>query len=168
VFKLDERERFMFDHVAQEHTSGTAADAEFFAFSSKRSKFDPLYSETVSKGWDGPFKLKGIISQLENAPEVREGGLRKSFTPTIWFARTEFEAVGARQPRPGDVVRVWDLPYWNQVGVVTPPNPIDGLYFNITVVTESGFLFDSPAFVGFSCNLARNTEFAPERRVYER
>lgn len=166
TFRLNER--FLFDAVAMEHPSATATEVEFYPLNKAKSSADPLYGEMISHGWDGPFKIKGIVTEVIVAPEARDVGTREMRTPKVWIARRELELVGARNPHLGDIIRIWKLPYWDRVNTKTPPDPIDGFFFNIQTIQEAGFLFDSGYFVGFDCGLTRATEFVPERRVYDR
>jgi hypothetical protein len=166
-FHLSDCEIFLFDGIASEVTNIAGTEVDLFQFNKKKSTRDPLYDETIKDSFDGPFRLRAWVEWPDPTPETRAEGFRKTFPATMWLARVDLEVIGASAPSFGDIVRFWNTPYFNgtstsyQVG-----SNVKGYYFTLTEVKDDGHLFDNPSFVGFKCTIARNTEFAPERRVH--
>lgn len=165
-WRLSDCELSLFDCIARESNSIAGTEVDLFQFSKKKSVRDPLYDETVKDIFDGPFRVRAWIEWPDPTPEVRSEGFRKTFPSSIWIARGDLEQAGARAPLYGDIAKFWDTPYFNETSTSYPvANNVKGYYFTMTEVRDDGHLFDNPSFVGFKCVLARNTEFAPERRV---
>lgn len=165
AFTLCDGERFLFDCWAQEHNRIGGTQIEFWSLNIEKSKRDPLYDEPVERVWDGPFRLIGYLEYPDKVPEAREEGLRSSWASSIWIARKEFEDAHAPAPVAGDVIRVWNTPFHQSVGVDAEDVPGRGFYFDVTDADDDGHLFDNASFVGFKCDITRRTEFTPERRL---
>lgn len=159
------RERELFDRVAQEQVKVAGTPVELYQFDRTAATRDPLYDEVILGVFAGPYQLSGWVQWPEVSTEVRAEGYRLAWPGELWLARADIEQLGARRPRDGDVVKFWDLPYFEESSVSYPGATGAGYYFNITTVVDDGHLHDSPDFVGFKCTLQRNTEFTPERRL---
>jgi len=164
-FNLQDEERFLFDLWAVEHTHIAGTEIEYWSLNVPRSIRDPLYDEPVERKWDGPFKMKGWLEWPNGTPEAREEGFRTTYTGSIWLARKEFEEANCPTPNEGDVIRVWNTPFYQDFGVDGEDVPGRGYYFNIVNVNDDGHVFDQSTFVGFRCDIGRATEFTPERRL---
>lgn len=163
---LGDTERFMFDLWAQEHTRISGTNFEYFPIDLAESKKDPLYNEAETRVFGGPFKIIGWIELPIGTSEMQEEGMHKTFGPKAWLARKEVEDQSMPAPKIGDVLHVWDLPFYEvQSTSEIAKSPGAGFYFEVTEVNTDGQLFDTPSFVGFTMNLRRRTEFTPERRL---
>jgi len=165
-FHLGDQELFLFDCIASEvnHIAGT--DVDFYYLNKGKSKKDALYDEMVKEAWDGPYRLRVWVEWPAPSPEPRQEGFREVWMSSLWVARVDLDAISVRAPYYGDVVGFWKIPYFDKVSNAydVGKNP-KGYFFTITEVADDGHLFDNPSFVGFKCQLARNTEFVPERRL---
>lgn len=164
-FNLNGDESFLFDMWAQEHTHISGVEIEFWSFDEKKSKRDALYDEPIKRGWKGPFKLKGYIEWPDSTPEARVEGLRTTWSASAWITRKDFEDAEAPPPSEGDVIRVWNIPFFQSFGVDDEEVPGRGYFFDILNVNDDGHLWDQANFVGYSFTFARRTEFTPERRL---
>lgn len=165
---LTDGEIKLFDSIASEavHIAGT--DIRYWQLDVAGSTQDPLYREPTLRRFKGPFTMKAWVaySQTEAAP-VPEG-FRLDWTSSAWIARTDVEKLGLQPPSEGDIVGFWNIPYFAQNTLDSQFTPGGGWFFNVTDVDEDGHIFDQAAFVGFTLQLARNTEFTPERRIEAR
>ena len=161
-------ELFMHDLIAQEHLGAVGVEVELYLLNRKNSVVDPLYGEAESYAFDGPVKLTGFLQYPAASPEARKEGYRETRAGDVWIARAELEAAGCRGPRENDVIGLWNIPYFNNVAVTNKGSSIRRFFFNVTNVDEDGFPSDRPEFLGFQLTLARNTEFVPERRVFNK
>jgi len=166
TFTLTDKELFLFDLIAQEHTNIEGTEIDLYQMSRKRQVTDPLYDEVVLNAFDGPFRLKAWVEYPEVNVEIREEGFRKVLPSTLWVARIDIERVGARPPYYGDVAHFWKTPFFDQQSVSYDVGKTKrGYYFTLTDIYDDGHVFDQASFVGFKATLARNTEFTPERRL---
>ncbi len=156
---MSEGQKFLFDLYATQSVklSGTAFD--FFSLNMRATKADLLYGEAKEKVWVGPYKLTGFVEFPKFDPSMMEEGLKFSAEAKSWISRQEFDEAHIPYPKPGDVIRFWNVPYFND------RSEAQGYFFNLTNVNENGHLFDNPDFTGFSLTIKRNTEFTAERRV---
>jgi hypothetical protein len=159
-------ERLLFDTYATEH-SATISGTEilYFVRDMERSKRDPLYDEPVHIVWIGPYKLKGSFDKPEPIRETIEQGQRAEWDAIITFPRSIVEAAGMRVPLVGDVVQVWDIPFFNEEGVDHAPVPGRKFAFDVENVDSDGHVNNEAAFVNFRLTVKRRTEFTPERRI---
>lgn len=166
---LDASERQLFDSIAQEHVGIAGTTVDFYALQIEKSVRDPLYDEAIRHNFKGPFRLKIWVSYPDNTVDASDHGSTGSWSGTCWFPRKELEDNGAPVPAEGDIIRTWNIPYWNDGSLSPEENPENipgrGLYFTITNVDEDGMMFDNPQFVGVSCNFSRRSDFTPERRI---
>lgn len=162
---LGDEERFLFDLWAQEHTHILGTTIEFWSLDIPNSKRDPVYDEPIERKWLGPFKMKGWLEWPPGTPEAREEGFRTTYQASIWLARKEFEDANSPTPNEGDVIRVWNTPFYQDFSVDQENVPGRGYYFDVTNVDDDGHVFDQSTFVGFRCDIQRRTEFTPERRL---
>lgn len=156
---LGDSERFLFDSFAQEHVRTSGTPMEFWSQDIEGSERDPLYDEPIVRKWAGPFKIVGYLQRPDSIPEAREEGIRQTFPSEMWVARKEFEDANAPPPKEGDVMRVWNLPFYADIG------DGKGYFFDVIDSDEDGHLFDQASFVGFKLHVNRRTEFTPERRI---
>lgn len=164
-FALDSSESFLFDMVAEEHTSIPGTTIEYFSLDKKGSTKDPLYSEAEEREFRGPYALKAHVTYPERGLLAQADGLIARWDCTAWIARKSFETAQCPIPHAGDVIRIWNTPFFNKEGVINESVPDSGLFFNILIVHHDGHLFDTPEFVGFKLTLRRRTDFTPERRI---
>lgn len=113
---LSDSERFLFDSIAQEHLRTIGTQMEFWSQDIEGSERDPLYDEPIFRAWKGPYKIVGFIEKPDSIPEAREEGLRQTFPAAMWLARREFEDANAPAPKEGDILKVWNLPFYNSYG----------------------------------------------------
>jgi hypothetical protein len=164
-FKLDDKERFLFDLWATEHTGIGGTPLDFWSLDIVNTRRDPLYDEPIERAWNGPYRIQGWASMPDTAPSTGEEGFRSRFTAQCWMPRKALEDARAPVPSEGDVVRLWNTPYFAAVSVDNEPVDDAGYFFDVINVDEDGHLFDQPGFVGFKIDLVRRTEFTPERRL---
>lgn len=164
-FTLCDGERFLFDCWAQEHNRIGGTQIEFWSLDVEGSTRDPLYDEPIVRDFAGPFRMVGYLEYPDGFAEAREEGFRSVWNGSIWIARKEFEDAHSPPPSEGDVIRVWNTPFFQKFSVDEEDVPGRGFYFDITQVGDDGHLFDTPSFVGFKCDISRRTEFTPERRL---
>ena len=169
-WRLDSSEIGLFDHWAQEHTGIEGITVEFWSLDVKGSKIDPLYGESLTKKWKGPFKLRAYVQWAEDLPESREEGTRNYWNGSLWVPRKTLEDVGAPCPDLGDIVRYWRSPFFDKdegtMGLTNVPN--SGWYFDITAIDDLGHMHDNAEFTGVKCDIVRRTEYTPERRLLNR
>lgn len=163
--ELDGRESFLFDLWATEHVGIAGTTIEFWSLDLASSKRDPLYDEPTQRSWNGPYKIKAFASNPTGVTSTGEEGLRARWDASVWISRKELEQAGASSPSPGDILRIWDLPWINDDAVNGEAIPCAGFYFDVTEVEPEGRLFDNAMFVGFTLSIVRRTEFTPERRL---
>lgn len=164
-FTLGDEERFLFDLWAQEHVRIAGTSIEFWSLNLEKSIRDALYDEPVERKWDGPFKFKVFVEFPPGTAEAREEGFRNSWRAVAWLTRKELEDANCPAPAEGDVIRFWNAPFFQDAGVDSQLVPGRGYFFEITEVDEDGHLWDQATFVGYRCEIKRNTEFTPERRL---
>lgn len=164
-FTLGAEERFLFDLWAQEHTHILGTKIEVWSLDVESSKRDALYDEPIVRAWKGPFAMKGFFEWADSTPEVRDEGIRTSWSTTGWISRKDFEDHGAPPLSEGDVIRVWDAPFFKKFSVDDEPIPTSGYFFDVINVNDDGHLWDQYNFVGYSFTISRRTESTPERRL---
>ena len=165
TFSLDGNhpgEKSLFDSFAQEHTGIIGTPMEYWIQNTAGSPFDALYGEPEPRLFKGPYLMKGFVVRPEEQPESREEGFRSFWRAEAWLARKEFEDKNIPDPHIGDIIRIWDIPYFNEQA----PGE-SGFYFDIEYINNHGHMFDSPNFVGFSVQLKRRSDFVPERRIQQ-
>lgn len=165
-FHLGADELFLFDCVASEVNKIAGTEVDLYLLNRSKSKRDALYDEMNTEAWDGPFRLMIWVEWTGDDPELRAEGFRRTWISSCWIARVDLEKVAPRVPDNGDIVHFWPGKYYsaaaNSYNVGKLPT---GYFFTITDIDDDGHMFDEKEFVGFKCELARNTEFTPERRL---
>lgn len=158
----------MFARWAAEHTCAAGTEIEYWWQDLEACTLDPLYNEPTARVWQGPFTMRAILTWPEQSVEVREEGIRYQWQGEVWIPRLMIEMAGLPgRPKEGDVVRVWDIPFFEQAAQGVERNiPHAGYFFDLVRGTEDGHLFDTADFTGFKYGLSRRTEFTPERRLY--
>lgn len=162
--RLSDSEKALFDSVATETTQIAGDRIRFYKLDVLGSDVDPLYDEPTRRRFTGPYEINAWVGYANSNPDVPPQGYRNTFATSAWIARAEVERVGMRAPEEGDIIEFWRVPFFAQdsvdTGLVRP-----GYYFNVVNVSEDGHIFDRAGFVGFTLEIARNTEFTPERRI---
>lgn len=161
---LDDSEKYLFDSVAEEKTEIEGTSIDYYWWDQAASIVDPLYRETVKKVHRGPYKLKAYVTWPDLTAEVNEQGEKATFDITAWIARIAFEKAGCPPPQNGDVLRLWDNPFWNSHST-NDDGASGGLYFIVTDVDPTGMVNNSTTFVGFNFTLSRSSAYTPERRL---
>lgn len=157
----------LFGIWAAEHVQSSGTTIDYWSQDTARSKLDPLYNEPERREWLGPYRFKAWIEWPEETFEVREEGARSVWSATGWIPRLMVEESEMEQvPGEGDVLRLWQIPYFDNFSQgVDSGIPGAGYYFDVVDVQEDGHPLDNPFFTGFKLMLKRRTEFTPERRV---
>lgn len=166
-FRLDPTELAMFDHIAQEPINAVGTDCELFTRNNSKSTIDPLYSEPSRVVFDGPYLLRAHIEWPEFTPEVSEEGMRAVWPSGAWIPRKTIEEVNARSPREGDILRFWNLPYFDERASNNQNLPFAGYFFDIIKVNDDGHIHDTRAFVAFRCDLKRKSSFGAEEQFFK-
>jgi hypothetical protein len=162
---LDDKERHLFDSVAQEHVQihGTVIDVYYRNI--PKSQRDKVYDEPTKTSWSPPTRLKAYVEWPDSAPVLEDQGEHTEFNATAWVSRKELEDAHAPIPSEGDVLRVWRTPFFDAWASDNQNEPDQGFYFNIVDVDDDGHLFDTASFVGVRMTIRRNNTFSPERRI---
>jgi hypothetical protein len=155
----------MWDHFAQEPVNAEGTPTEIYQRDLSSTKSDPLYSEPIVNSFIGPYVVLAQIEWPEFTPEAAEEGLRALWPSGIWIPRKSLEAVYARAPREGDIVRFWKLPYFDKRASRDQNVPGSGFYFDVIKCNDDGHIVDNAEFVGFRCDLKRRSNFTPETQL---
>ena len=167
-FGLTDSERALFDSLAGEHVNIIGTTFDYYNINLDQSIRDPLYDEPVARKYNGPYRVRGYLSYPEHGPTMDDQGYSSQFDASCYITRQEFERAGlVGGPSESDILRAWkEETYWDKNTSVDGFNvPGAGLFFSIIDVREDGVLFDTPAFVGFTLTLRRNTKLTPERKI---
>lgn len=162
---LGAKERALFDSVATEVTTIAGTQVEYWAIDVAGSVRDPLYSEPSLRKFKGPYLINIWVGYSNSTPDVTSRGFRNTWATSAWIPRTAVEKANMPTPVEGDIFGVWKLPFFADDSSPSKFTPTGGYYFNVGNVSEDGHLFDNGEFVGFTLEIARNTEFTPERRI---
>lgn len=168
-FHIDGSEIATFDHFVVERTRAHGTKLDYWHQDLKRTKRDALYDEPIDRVWAGPYKIYGYVEYAPGQPEMREEGMRVTWTGNIWIPRAELELVKAPPPLEGDIIRYWRIPFFAEHGVNSEESAVDtaGYFFDVVNSDDDGHIADAEAFVGFKLEVRRRTEFTPERRLLE-
>ena len=152
---------------AAEQVAAEGTTIDYWIQDLEGTKLDPLYNEPECRAWVGPYRFKAFVEWPEADFQVREEGAREVFSATAWIPRLMVEGSDMdRPPLEGDVLRFWQIPFFDWFGQGVDENiPGAGYYFDVTSVVDDGHLLDNPSFNGFKLVIRRRTEFTPERRV---
>ena len=164
--RMGDEESELFDCLAKEVVDISGIAVEWYSLDLEGSVRDPVYDEPIEMAWKGPYQLKAHVTMNERNAEAREEGMVWTFSFELWVARAEVEEKYMARPKEGDVVRLWNVPFFDQFGSGNSTIDGAGFFFSVTRVESDGHLFDGPTFTGFKCELKRNTTFAPERMVF--
>lgn len=165
-FALPECEHDLFDSIAQEQVDIAGTPIEYYKHEIQKGVRDALYDEPLKRVYRGPFLLKAYLAWPDQAPEVRMEGYRTLVNAEAWISRKSVEDSNMPIPGETDVVRVWNIPFFNKEWAVNADNvPNSGYFFDVLNVNDDGHLFTSAQFVGFRLTLKRRSEFTPERRI---
>lgn len=163
AFTLSDSEKELFDLFAKEQVDIIGTPLDYFSQQLEQSSRDPLYDEPTQRSWAGPFKMKAWVSWASSIPVTSEEGFRFQFLAQVWVPRAEVERVGMPAPFEGDVLRFWNIPFFNDItdeGVAG-----SGYFFDVINADNDGHINDTSTFVGFRLDVKRRTEFTPERRI---
>jgi len=166
-FDLNCNQTDLFAIWTKEQSEASGTEVTYWSQDLEKSQLDPLYNEPEERVWHGPYKLTGNLDWPEQAFEVREEGARIIWTGKLFLSRLSVENANfIMAPKEGDVIRVWQIPHFDQFAQGVDSNiPNAGYFFDVTQAQETGYPFDGPDFTGFTLDIARRTEFTPERRV---
>lgn len=169
-FEFSEENEDLFACWNQEHTEALGTPLDYWPQDIVRSTVDPLYSEPEVRVWSGPFRFKAFMGWPEQTFETREEGARTLWDAMVYIPRLSVEESNMPGfPREGDVVRVWQIPFYDQYGLGVDADldiPGSGYYFDVIGVDEDGHALDNADFTRFRLQVKRRTEFTPERRVF--
>lgn len=171
--QLTAKERKLFDSIATEVNKTAGTPVRYWVLDVPGSVVDPLYDEPITRKFKGPYNVQAWVGYANSTPDVQPQGFRNTWATSAWLARTDVEKSGMNPPTEGDIMEIWDIPFFaddaasfeGKPGIFAPK---PGYYFNITNVSEDGHLFDTAEFVGFTLAISRNSEFTPERRIEAR
>ena len=160
-----QEERPLFDSYSAEQVNRSGTEIEYYTRSIAKSLRDPLYDEPTATAYVGPYSLKALFERPDSLPGNQEQGFRTEWNGEMWLPRSSVELAGMKPPQEGDIVRAWNIPYFNAEAVDRLDLPNRGFYFDVEKVDEDGFIFDTFNFVGWKFELKRRTQFTPERRL---
>jgi hypothetical protein len=168
-FQIDGSEIATFDHFVTERTRAHGTRLDYWHQDLPNTARDKLYDEPVNRAWRGPYKIYGYVEYSPGQPEMREEGIRVTWTGNIWIARKEIENASAPPPLEGDIIRYWPLPFFAEHGVNNEESAVStaGYFFDVVNSDDDGHIAGAAAFVGFKLEVRRRTEFTPERRLLE-
>jgi hypothetical protein len=166
--RLSAKELKLFDSITSEQVKIAGQSIEYWQLDIAGSVRDPLYDEPTLRKFRGPLVLNAWVGYANSTPDLPPQGYRDTFATSAWIARTEVEKAKMSRPVEGDIIGFWKIPYFAEDSADTEFTPGGGYYFNVVNVSEDGHLFDNAEFVGFTLEIARNTEFTPERRIEAR
>lgn len=165
-FRLSDGEKLLFEGYAGEQTHISGVPVDYWTVNAVDTVRDPLYAEPIERKFVGPFRLFAIFQAPDQTVNTQEEGLLATFTASCSIPRKSFEEAGAPAPGPGDVLNVWNLPFYVAQSTVEA-NPLAGAgyYFDVMQANPDGYINDSPTFVRWVLPLKRRTAFTPERRL---
>lgn len=168
-FALTAFDRPEFDCVAYEHSRSAGTEIQFYSQILDATTIHPAYGEPLPEGrvFRGPWKLKGWFAWTDSVPTIRVEGFTRSYDSQAWIARLEIEKEHAPQPKEGDVLLVWNTPFFQGADEDSVGDKIPKMsyYFDVVDSDDDGHLFDTPEFVGFTISLRRDSGYTPERRL---
>lgn len=164
--QITDEEKPLYDSVAVESTLAEGEPVEFYSQDLDRTVRDPVTRQVRKRAWKGPWVVKSRIEWPDSTPEVREEGFVTNWSSRIWMPRALLEQLGAPVPQEGDVVRFWDIPFFNDKIRLKQLFPA-GLFFNVVDVDSDGHIGSTSTFVGFWLTIKRRTDYPPERRVFD-
>lgn len=168
-FELTSFELPFFDIIAREHSKGAGTVIWLYTQVVSQAKRHPAYGEPLPTGrvFKGPWKMKGWFAWTDSTPLVRPEGMTREYDSQCWIARSEMEAVHCPPPKNGDVILVWNTPFFKAQDDTSQEQTIPNAsyYFDVQDADNDGHLFDTPDFVGFTFNLKRDSAYTPERRL---
>lgn len=162
-FRLDASELHMWDTFAQEPIQAAGTDGRLWQFNLAQSTIDPIYSEPSGLTYVGPYLLRVQIEWPETTPEATDEGMLTVWPSGAWIPRKSLEDIQAREPRVGDVLHFWALPFFDNRASNYQGSTNAGYFFDIIKVVEDGHLIDNSAFVAFRCDLKRRSAFGAEQ-----
>ena len=166
-YKVKASELELFDQYAQEHARITGTPCDYYKLDIKNSKLDPLYGEPIEGGevYSKAFKIFAHILWPNPNLRVQEAGVSMEFSSVIWVSRKEMDDKGIPSPFAGDIIRFWDIPYFNKLSVTNQDIEGSGMYFDVIDVKDDGHIKDTPFFVGFKLQVKRTSKFEAERKL---
>ena len=167
-FDLAGENEELFACWAAEHTDAIGTEVDYWQHDNVRTTLDPLYNEPECRVWKGPFRIKVFAEWPDQSFEVREEGARVFWDAKVYIPRLTVEGADMEfGPAEGDVLLLWDLPFFDAYAQGTDFNiPKAKYYFDVVGVVETGHALDNADFTGFKLDIKRRTEFAPERRLF--
>lgn len=163
-FVLGSDELELFDSVTSEQNRIGGTEIELYQFDFKKSVRDPVYGEPSHEAWKQPIKLKAWFQYPEIEDQATSDGSTTAWPSVFWVGRKDLEDSRAVKPRIGEILKVWNIPYFEKEKSGTD-DPKRAFYFAIKAVAEDSHLFDNAEFTAFRLTVERRTTFAPERRL---
>ena len=164
-FDIGDTERFLFSHFAHEQIQISGTPCDLFSQKIDKATRDPLYDEPTERVWSKAFKIKCWVSWASSTPVTGEEGFRLAFRTQCWIPRAEIERAGCPAPVEGDIIRFWNIPFFNETAVAGEQIKNAGYFFDIINADNDGHINDTASFTGFRCDLVRRSEFGAERRI---
>jgi hypothetical protein len=155
----------LYDSLAAEQVRSSGTRLHYFSLNVEASTTNPVYDESTSRAYAGPYEMQGYIEWPKSNPEVRQEGLIVSWQTRVWVPRVNVERARCPLPLEGDIVQAWRTPFFDQWSVVGDEQQPKGYYFVVITVNDEGHLYDDAGFVGFELTVQRATDFTPERRM---
>lgn len=157
----------MFDHFAKESTDRYGTEIDFFSQDLDPKYRDPLYGEPTQRVWTGPYRLYAWVSWADSTPIVDDSGFRFRWQAQCWIPRASLEAIKAPYPFEGDVIRFWNVPFFNETAASGQDIKSAGYFFDVVNADDDGHFLDEAHFVGFKIDLVRRGEFGAEQRIID-
>jgi len=167
-FSLEDECQDLFACWTQEHTEATGTEIDYWSHDNVNTKLDALYNEPTKRIWKGPYRIKVHAEWPDQSFEIREEGARVSWDAKVFVPRLTVEEAGMENfPAEGDVLLLWDLPFFDAYAQGADFKiPKAKYYFDVVGVVETGHPLDSAEFTAFKLDIKRRTEFTPERRLF--
>lgn len=168
VFDFTRENEIIHAYTAQEQAEIAGTSIHYWVQDRVNTKLDPLYNEPIERVWVGPYQIKVAVKWPDDTFEVREDGARKLWTAQVTIPRITMEKVQmVSVPEEGDVLRIWDLPFFEAVAQgVNRDTPKAGFYFDVIRAAPDGVPLSNGLFTRYILDIKRRTEFVPERRLY--
>lgn len=147
---IGDQDKCLFDIVAQEVNKLAGVRAIIYQLDEERSEVHPLYGEPKIKEWikkaDGTigYDVYVFFNYPDRSPMAGEEGFRTDKTSIVFLADKERVEKKMREPRIGDIVKVWNM------------------YWDVVKVNKEGIPSDNDTTSLWSMEVARRTKAPPE------
>lgn len=163
-FVLGSDELEIFDSVTSEQNRIGGTEIELYQYDLKKSVRDPVYGEPSYEAWKKPVRLKAWFQYPDIEEQATSDGSMSTWPSIFWVGRKDLEDVHAEIPGIGEIIKVWNIPYFILEKSSTD-DPERAFYFAIKSVAEDSHMFDNAQFTAYRLTVERRTTFAPERRL---